>query len=109
MLKGFQIMGINAKKIERIKAHKENLRIFEEFKKTLNLKPIVEYFEKGIDAEAFIMPPNPMFPKGKVLERNEDLWWGFNSKGYQYTLRRQPLNTVDSVMNELFQKQRQKI
>ena len=72
----------------------------------------MEYFEKGIDAKAFIMPPNPMFPKGKVLEKNEDLWWGFNSKGYQYTLRRQPLNTsgndMNSIMNELFQSGKKK-
>ena len=113
ILKGFKIMGINAKKIERIKLHRELIRRFQEFKKSLNLKPLEEYFELGVEAGAFFMPPNPMFPEGKVLTKNENLFWGFNSNGYQYTLRRQPLNTggnrIDSIMNEIFQKQRQKI
>ncbi len=108
ILRGFKIMGINAKKIERIKTHRENLKIYHEFLKTLNLKPIEEYFELGVEAEAFRMPPNSLHPKGKLLGKNDNLFWGFNSKGYQYTLRRQPLNTgrnnVDSIMNEMFQK-----
>ena len=113
LIRGFKIMGINAKKIERIKLQRAFQRQFNEFKKTLNLKPIEEYFELGVEAGAFFMPPNPVFPKGKILTKNEDLFWGFNSNGYQYTLRRQPLNTggnnIDSIMNEMLQKQRQKV
>ena len=113
ILKGFTIMGVKAKKIERIKIHKENLKKYQEFLKTLNLQPIEDYFVLGVEAEAFRISPNSMFPKGKILGKNDNLFWGFNSKGYQYTLRRQPLNTggnnIDAIVNEIFQKQRQKI
>lgn len=91
LLRGFKIMGINAKKIERIKLQREFVSQFQEFKRTLNLRPVEEYFELGVEAGAFQILGNPMFPEGKVLGKNDDLFWGFNSKGYQYTLRRQKL------------------
>ncbi len=102
LIRGFKIMGINAKKIERISLLKSKKKAYQEFIKNLDLKPIVEYFELGVEAEYFRRDD------GKKLGLNDNLFWGFNHKGYQYTLRRQPLNTagnnIGSIMNEMFQK-----
>jgi hypothetical protein len=102
MLRGFTVMGVNQKKINRMILLKENQRKYQEFIKTLDLKPIVEYFELGIEARQFTDAMT-----GRVLTKNDNLFWGFNSEGYQYTLRRQPLNTsgndMSSIMNELLQ------
>lgn len=112
ILRGFTIMGINTKKIDRMALLSAKKKEYKEFIKSLDLKPIVEYFELGVEAQYFKMP-HPSIPnKQIVLGENDDLWWGFNSEGYQYTLRRQPLNTsgnnMNSIMNELFQSGKRK-
>lgn len=101
ILRGFKIMGVNHKKMDRMSLLSTKRKEYQEFIKTLDLKPIVEYFELGVEAHYFKRVD------GKILGKNDNLWWGFNSEGYQYTLRRQPLNTsgndMKSIMNELFQ------
>ena len=68
----------------------------------MDLDPIVDYFELGLEAEIF-----KDMNTNKPLSKKDNLFWGFNHKGYQYTLRRQPLNTtqntIGSIMNQIFQ------
>ena len=101
LLQGYKIMGVNQKKIDRMIQLKEFKREYQEFIKDLDLNPIVEYFELGIKARYF---KNQV---GKVLERNDNLFWGFNHGAYQYTLRRQPAkttgNTIGDIMNQMIQ------
>lgn len=112
ILRGFTIMGINHKKIERMAQLRVKKKEYQEFIKLLDLKPIVEYFELGVEAQYFKMPDPNNPERFKTLGKNDDLWWGFNSEGYQYTLRRQPLNTsgndMNSIINELFQSRKRK-
>lgn len=102
ILQGYEIMGINKKKIERLAQLKKWQEEYQEFIKMLDLNPIVNYFEKGVKAKQFRQQD------GKILGRNDNLFWGFNHSGYQYTLRRQPLNTIGkdmgSIINEMLQK-----
>jgi len=112
ILRGYTIMGVNHKKIDRIKQLRVKKKEYQEFIKTLDLNPIVEYFEMGVEAQYFKMPDPNNPGRFKTLGKNDDLWWGFNDKGYQYTLRRQPLNTsgndMNSIVNELFQSGKKK-
>lgn len=112
LLRGFTIMGINTKKIDRMALLRAKKKEYQEFIKTLDLKPIVEYFELGVEAQYFKMPDPNNPGRFKTLGKNGDLWWGFNHEGYQYTLRRQPLKTsgndMNSIMNELFQSGKKK-
>lgn len=101
-------MGVNTKKINKMALLRAKKKEYQEFIKSIDLNPIVEYFELGVDAQYFKIT-HPTIPnKQIILGRNDNLFWGFNSGGYQYTLRRQPLNTsgnnINSIMNELLQK-----
>ena len=86
---------MSLKKIEREKKRHESVLKYKDFVKSLDLKPIVYYFEYGVDAGIF------KNRTGKRLEKNDDLWWGFNHGKYQYTLRRQSIkeNSFMSAMN----------
>ena len=101
-LRGYEIMGVNKTKIERMALMKKLQKEYQEFIRTLDLSVIVEYFEKGVEANQFRQQ------NGKILGRNDNLFWGFNDRGYQYTLRRQPRkvtkNDMSSIINEMFQK-----
>lgn len=103
-LRGFEIMGVNKKKIDRMALLRQYIKEYKDFIKQFDLKPIVEYFEVGLKANQF-----KDFRTNRILGKNENLWWGFNSGGYQYTLRRQPLraqgNNVNDIMNQLLQQQ----
>ena len=95
-------MGVNQKKIDRMVQLKEWEREYQEFIKTLNLNPIAKYFELGVKAKQFKRQD------GKILGRNDNLFFGFNHEGYQYTLRRQPLqvtgNNMNAIINQMLQK-----
>ena len=101
-LTGYKIMGIDKTKIERMALRKKIQEEYQEFIRTLDLSVIVDYFEKGVHARQFRQQD------GKILGRNDNLFWGFYDKGYQYTLRRQPIKTpkndMNSIINEMFQK-----
>ena len=74
-------------KIERIEKYKKLLQEFEDFKKDFDLNPIVDYFKIGLEVKIFKNPLN-----GKPLTEKDNLFFGFNHDGYQYTLRRQPIH-----------------
>ena len=102
LLRGYEILGINKVKIERMALFKKWQEEYQEFLKSLKLQPIVEYFEKGVKAKQFRQQD------GKILGRNDNLFWGFNHGGYQYTLRRQPQKTsgndINSIISQMLQK-----
>jgi hypothetical protein len=88
-------MGFSKAKIEKMAQLRKLQEEYQEWIRTLDLKPIVDYFERGVEANQFRDQNN------KILGRNDQLFWGFNHAGYQYTLRRQPLRTTGKNMNSL--------
>jgi len=106
-LRGFEIMGVNKKKIDRMALLRQYVKEYQDFIKELDLNPIVDYFEIGLKAREF-----KDFNTGRILTKNDNLFWGFNHKGYQYTLRRQPLqtqgNNINAIMNQILQQQEDK-
>ena len=101
LLQGFEIMGMSKKRAEKIALLKENQRKYQEFVKQFDLKPIVEYFEYGLEAQVFTDKMT-----GKILQKNENLFWGFNHAGYQYLLARKPIRKAKSPLQDILNEAR---
>lgn len=99
ILRGYEIIGFDKKKAERIALLQKNKQKFNDFTKSLDLMPIVRYFEFGLEAQVFTDNMT-----GKVLQKNHNLFWGFNHAGYQYLLSRRPIpqtrNPLQNILNE---------
>lgn len=101
-LQGYKIMGVDKTKIERIAQIKEFERLYQEFVDTIDTSTIEDYFKLALNAKVF------RAKNGHLLKGNDNLFWRFNSKGYQYLLCRRPIKTsgnyIGNIMNELFQR-----
>jgi len=95
-LRGYKIMGMPKNKVERYAAYKKALQDYDDFKKEFDLNPIVDYFKVGLEAKVFRNPLN-----NQPLTANDNLFWGFNHDGYQYTLRRQRIRQPTQFNNPL--------
>jgi hypothetical protein len=89
-------MGTGMNKVERYAAYKVALQNYQDFKQQFDLNPIVDYFTVGLEAKIFKNPLN-----NKPLTKNDNLFWGFNHDGYQYTLRRQRIAPPTQFNNPL--------
>jgi hypothetical protein len=95
-IRGYEIMGVNKTKIDRMKILREAKGKWKDFLKELDLSAVVNYFEIGVDAQSFTD-----MNTGRILTAKDDLMFGFNQGGYQYTLRRQPLNTIVKTLEDI--------
>lgn len=95
MLRGFKILGVNQKKIDRMVQLKEAKREYQDFLDDIDITVIEDYFKLGLKANVFRERSN------KVLGARDNLFWRFNSKGFQYLLCRRPLNFVGKDMNSI--------
>jgi len=91
-LQGREIIGVN--KVERLIKEKEARGRYKDFCEELDLKPILEYFQLGLEAKVFTDR------NGKLLSEDDDLFWGIAIGKYQYTFRRQPLEKLTNTKKE---------
>lgn len=111
ILRGYQIMGVNQKKIERLAQLEENKKEYQDFLKTMDMKPVFEYFKLGLEANQF--KDNQT---GKLLGKHDNLFWRFNAGGYQYLLCRRPIrnpiqnpnNPFSSIVNDILMEMKSK-
>lgn len=94
-LRGFKLMGLNYGKVMEAIKLKEAKRRYLEFIDQLDLKVVQNYFEVGLNSKVFLDKRT-----NQPLTKDDDLWWGFYDKNYQYTLRRQPIRKKQVQPNQ---------
>lgn len=102
VLQGFEIMGINQKKIDRMLQLKESQRKYQDFLDDIDVRVIEDYFKIGLKANVFRDKNN------RVLGVRDNLFWRFKKDGFQYLLCRRPLNfagtDMNAIINDILQK-----
>ncbi len=116
LLRGYEIVGVNKHKIERIVKLREAKARYKRFMKDNDFRDVKEFFIVGLEAEVFIARNT-----GDVLNKDGDLFFGFftdkygnvllnkadaHKAVYQYTFRRQPVkrkvcNPNDQLIKQL--------
>ena len=85
-LRGYEIMGIDKKKIEHQIRIREARKKFKEFLREIDVSEVEAYFKRGLEAEIFIDDYT-----GRLLGPNGNLKWRFEKGNYRYLLMRIPL------------------
>lgn len=102
ILRGYEIMGLDQKRIDRMIQLKEAKREYQSFLDDIDVSIIEDYFKLGLKANVFRTKTNTL------LSDRDNLFWRFDNKGYQYLLCRRPLNfmgrDMNSIIKEILQK-----